>query len=106
MDVATNVNGGLSQEIAELRQQGIKVDNNNEPAPDNAHTRAPVTQTIGQWVIPNIFPRRADVECRKTKGVCRLHIWPENSEMAELSIFRMAFIEKWVRDFLIPATNK
>ena len=26
--------------------------------------------------------------------------------MTELSLFRMAFLEKWVRDVLIPATNK
>ena len=28
-DVALNVNGGLSQEIAKLRHQGIDVDDNN-----------------------------------------------------------------------------
>ena len=46
-DVAPNVNGGLSQEIAELRQKGIKVDDNNDPATDNAQPSAPATQTIG-----------------------------------------------------------
>ena len=35
-DVAPNVNGGLSQEIVELRQQGIEVDNDNETPPENA----------------------------------------------------------------------
>ena len=85
---ATNVNGGLSQEIAELRQQGIKVDNNNEPAPDNAHTSAPVTQTIGQWVTPTIFPRREDVNYRNTKSVWRLHSWSKISDVTELSLLR------------------
>ena len=40
-DVATNVKGGISQEIAELRQQGIEMDDKNEPAPDNAQPSAP-----------------------------------------------------------------
>ena len=32
-DVTLNVNVGLSQEIAELRHQGIEVDGENAPAP-------------------------------------------------------------------------
>ena len=28
------------------------------------------------------------------------------SEITELSLFRMAFPEQWVRDILIPETNK
>ena len=47
-DVAPNVNRGILQEIAELRQQGIKVDDDNEPAPENAQLSAPATQTIGK----------------------------------------------------------
>ena len=52
-DVAPNV-GGLLHEIAELRHQGIEVDNENEPAPENAQPIPPETQTIGQWVTPTI----------------------------------------------------
>ena len=105
-DVAPNVNRGRSQEIAEIFHQGIEVYDDNEPAPDNAQPSAPATQTIGKWVTPTICPRRADVNYRNTKGKCRLHSWPKISEMAELYLFRMEFPEKWVRDILIPATNK
>ena len=96
--------GGLLQEIAEICHQGIEVDDDKEPAPDNAQPSAPSTQTIGQWVTPTIFPRRENVNCRNTKGVWRQHSWPKFSETTELSIFSMAFPEKWVRDILIPAT--
>ena len=41
--VAPNVNKGLLQEIAELRQQEIDVDKKSEPAPENAQPSAPVT---------------------------------------------------------------
>ena len=68
-DVALNVNGGISKEIAELRHQGIEVDKHNETAPDNAQPSAPATQTIGQWATPTIFPMRADLNCRNTNGV-------------------------------------
>ena len=102
-DVAPNV-GRLSQEIAELRHQWIEVDDYNEPAPENARTIAPATQTIGQWVTPIIFPRRAYVNFHNTKGVWRQHCWPKNSDMTDLSLFMMVFSDKWVRDVLIPAT--
>ena len=103
--VALNVNKGLSREIAGLHQQGIEVDN-NEPFPENAHPSAPLTHTIGQWVTQNIYPNRADVSCRNTKGVWRLHSWTNNSEMTEISLFRMAFPEQWVRGVLIQEINK
>ena len=77
----------------------------NQPL-KNAQPTAPATQTIGQWVTPTTFPRREDVNCHSTKGVWRQHSWPEIYDITELSIFRMALPEKWVRDVLIPATNE
>ena len=100
-DVAPNV-GGLLQEIAELRHQGIEVDNSNEPAPENAQPTAPAAQTIGQWVTPTILPRQANMNCHNIKGVRRKHSWPKIYEMTEISLFRMAFPEQWGRDVLIP----
>ena len=104
-DVAPNV-GGLSQEILELRHQGIEVDDDNDPDPDNAQPNAPETHTIGQWETPNIGPRWADVHCHNTKGVWREYIWPNIYEVMELSLFRMEFPEKWVMNVLIPETKE
>ena len=103
-DVALNF-GGLSQEIVEIRHQGIKLEEDNDPAPEKAHPNAPATQTIGQWVTPTIFPRREDVKFHNTKGLWREHSWTLIYEMTEISLFRMAFPEKWVRDVLITETN-
>ena len=72
-DVAPNVNGGILQEIAELFQQGIDMDEENEPDPENSHPSAPETHTIGKWGKPTICPRRVDVNCHNTKDVWRLH---------------------------------
>ena len=42
-DVAPNVNGRPSQEISELHHQGIEVNDENEPARENAQPSAPAT---------------------------------------------------------------
>ena len=46
-DVLPNIRGAVAQEVAEPRQQGIEVDDNIEPAPENAQPSAPATATIG-----------------------------------------------------------
>ena len=78
----------------------------NDPAPENAQPSVPETQAIWQWLTPTIFPSREDINFCNTKGVWRLHSSPKKSEMTELSLFRMTFPEKCVRDVLIPATNE
>ena len=103
--VVLDVNGELLQEIEELCQQGIEVDENNDPSPKNAKTSAPATQTIGQWATPIICHRREDVNCRNTKGLWRLQSWPKHSEMTELSLYRMAYPEQWMWCVFVPATN-
>ena len=105
MDVAPNV-GGLSQEIAELRHQGIEVDDENDPAPDNYQPTETSTQAIGKWVTPTILPRRLDVNCYNTKGVWRQNSGQKISEMTEISLFKIAFPEQLVRVVLIPETNE
>ena len=40
---ATNVNGGLQQEVAELCQKGIEVEDDKDTAPKNAQLSAPET---------------------------------------------------------------
>eukprot|EP00957_Ditylum_brightwellii_P160220 12197588-Ditylum_brightwellii.AAC.1 len=44
--------GLLVEEIAELCQQGIEVDNNNEPAPENAVPPVAAMFSVGTWVTP------------------------------------------------------
>ena len=46
------------------------------------------------------------MNCHNTKGLWRQHSWQKISEITELSLFRMAFPEKWVRNVLIPETNE
>ena len=43
-DIVPNVHGTFAEDIAELRREGVEVDDDNEPAPENAQaTPAPAT---------------------------------------------------------------
>ena len=93
-------------EVAELRQQGIEVDDDNEPAPENAQPEAAPTSQVGDWVTPNVCPRRADANVSNVKGSWKNNSWNKIHDMEELALFRMCFPEQWVKEVLIPTTNK
>ena len=88
-DVLPNIGGGLAQEIAEMRQQGIEVDDDNEPAPKNAAPLATPIVECGEWVTPTVCPWRADSNCTNNKGIWKRHSWHKIQEMDELSLFQM-----------------
>ena len=94
----------LSQEISDLRQQGIEVDDDNDPAPENADPPQP-TSHVGEWVTPTICARK-EANCSNRKGTWKNYSWKAISEMDEFAQFRMCFPEKWVREVVIPATNE
>lgn len=104
-DVSPNVHSDLVNEIDELRQQGIEVDDDNEPAPENAEPPPQATIPVGEWITPTICPRR-EANCSNRKGLWKRFAWTVVREMNELAQFRMCFPEQWVKDVVIPATNK
>ena len=104
-DERRNFRSVLAEDIAELRQQGIEVDDDNEPAPENAEPRPQATGDVGEWVTPTICARR-QANCTNRKGSWKNYSWQVIAEMDELAQFRMCFPEKWVVEVLIPATNE
>ena len=106
-NVSNNIGRGASaQDIAELRDAGITVDN-EDPAPENAG--APPSEplfNVGEWMKPTICPRRADSTVHDLDGSWKQNSWQDVGQMSELELFRMAFPEKWVRDVVLPSTNK
>ena len=90
-NVLPNIRGALAQEVAELRQQGIEVDDDNKPAPKNAQPYVPATATVGQWVTLTIFPGRADPNCNNNKGSWKNMSWKKIKKMDGLTLFRMCF---------------
>ena len=106
--MATNVRGAIAQqqEIAELRQQGIEVDDDNAPTPENAEPSPATAVSIGEWITPTICPRKADANCTNSRGKWKNRGWQQIKEMDELALFWMCFPENWVKDVIIPTTNK
>ena len=104
-DFAGNISA-RAQEVAELRQEGITVDDDNEPAQENAQRPDPSESAVGQWCIPTVCPRKADVNCQDTRGTWINHSWLKIKEMDELALFRMCFPERWAVETVIPVTNR
>ena len=97
------VKGQTADAIKELRRQGIEVDDDNEPAPENAEATAPVAN--GQWKKPTMCPRRM-ANIPNYKGKFNSHSWEDIAKMNELDQGRMCFPEQFVIDVIIPETNK
>ncbi len=106
IDATITARGTTAEEILKLRCQGIEVDNDNEPAPKNLWQPSPTQQPHGTWIVPTICPRRADTNISNIEGKWKLFLWKKISEMSEIDLFRMAFLEKFIIDVVIPLTNK
>ena len=112
-NVVCNIEGGLSraatrEEIEELRRQGITVDDDNEPAPENAQPPVPQgpAPPPGNWEKPTYCPRRANSDFSDQEGRFINHRWDAIADYDELDLFRMCFPEEWIVNVLIPMTNK
>lgn len=68
VDIASNVVRGevMPEEIADLRAQGIEVDN-EDPARENVVEPPPIdaTRQVGEWITPIICARKADSKIKK-----------------------------------------
>ena len=96
----------MAEEIAELCQQGIEVDDNNKPAPENAVPPVAAMFSVGTWVTPTVCPRKASAATNNhTHGSWTNFAWRKIKLMDELQLFRMAMPEEWVVDVALPATN-
>ena len=104
-DVSPNVHSNLVNEIDELCQQGIVVDDDNEPAPENAKPPPQATIPVGEWMTSTICPRR-EVKCSNHNGSWKRFAWTVVREMIKLAQFRMGFPEQRVKDVVILAANK
>ena len=94
-------------EIAELRAEGIEVDN-EDPAPENMVEPPPAdaAHLIGEWITPAICARKADAKIKNDEGRWKNREWSTIAEDTEFRTFRMCFFENYVVDHMLPATNK
>ena len=105
-----NFYGSLSreyrrEEVKVLRQQGIIVNDNNNPIPKNNNTNEQCKPWGRTWEKPMTCPCQVK-NLPNCWGKFTHHEWEDIAKYNELDLFRMCFPEKWVIDVLIPATNK
>ena len=93
----------LAADIARLRSEGVEVDD-EDVAPENI-TTTPQT-CAGKWEKPRTCPRRSDVNVSNQSGNWKAKAWSHIARMDEFSCFRMCMPEQFIRDTIIPATNK
>ncbi len=59
-DVMLNIRSNMSQENVELCQQGIDVDNDKNPSPENPLPSVPAPFTVCEWVkYTNSVPQKS-----------------------------------------------
>ena len=91
------------EEVLDLRAQGHTVDDDNEPVEEN--TADPGPPPIGHWFTPTYCPRVQSGH-QKKKGYWINHKWSDIAEMDELELFLMCFPVKYIKDVVIPESNK
>ena len=105
-----NVDGGRYMEdelgIEDLVRQGIQVDDDNQPAPENSNPQPAVAGAPpGTWEKPSFCPRRANSSFADHPGKWKNHRWDLIADYDELALFRLCFPEEWIVEVLIPTTN-
>jgi hypothetical protein len=102
-NVVPNVFGG-DEEIQQLRAKGIKVDDDNQPLPDEAIAAPQPTTATYSYDKPTFCPRGVD-QMPNSKGIWVNHRWDEIAAKSEFELFRMTMPEQYIRDVVLPATN-
>ncbi len=103
-DVVPNLGEGGDNTINELRRQRIDLDDDNEPAPENAEATA-MNPGNGRFEKPTKCPRRM-ANINNAKGKFNSHHWEVIAKMNKIDQFRMCFPEQFVINVIIPKTNK
>ena len=107
-DIVPNVRAGstgIDEHIAELRAEGIDVDDDNE-ALDEGGNPPPLDEPVQHtFVTPTHCPRRS-LNITDDRGRWAYHRWDQIADYSELELFQMAFPEEYVETVLLPATNE
>jgi hypothetical protein len=90
-------------EINKLRVEGHTVDYDNKTVKENAVD--PGAPLAGQWMKPTSCPRIRDGN-QKVKRRWINFQWDQVVEMDELELFLLSFPIEYIRDVVLPETNK
>ncbi|KAL3809499.1 hypothetical protein ACHAXA_009735 [Cyclostephanos tholiformis] len=105
VNVVCNVGNGVADEVLELRAQGLEVNDDNEPLDEGTGAPPPLEYNgPHNFTVPTHCPRR-ERNMIDERGKWVSHRWDEIASMSEFELFRMAFLEDFVKDVIIPRTN-
>ena len=107
-NVVPNVFGGtgLHEEIEQLRAEGIEVDNDNEPLPEDAEPAPADPDGMRyEYTIPTFCPRRANNSILDSPWRWTNTCWDEVAEKSELDLFSLCLPDEFVVKVILPTTN-
>ncbi len=92
------------EEINQLRVEGIEVDDDNEPLPEDAEPAPPDSEGMRyEYTIPTFCPRRANNDIIDSPGRWTTYYWDKIAEKSELNLFCMCFPDDFVAEVILPA---
>ena len=97
--------GQTAEDVAMLCTQGITINLDTEPVKENMDIPKVVVFEEGTWSKPS-FCQRAIAGHKKPKGKWTNHPWPNVKDYPELKLFMVAFPMKYLKEVVLPETNK
>ena len=92
--------------MVDLRRQGISIDDDNDPAPENVPRQGENTTCTDNWRREGIiFPRKAG-NLQNSFASFRQYSHDAILCMSLLQLFLVMFLEDYHEELLIPKTNK
>lgn len=100
----TNVS---AEDISVLRHNGIMVDDDNDPSPDNIPADDDAPPPSLNLRTNNICPRRASGNPSPDRGNFHNHTWAAIKNMSDLEILlELCLPKKYIINVVVPETNK
>ena len=92
-------------EVIELREQGITVDDDNEPLPENVEPDPTPNITPGEWINLRQCIRESSPHNGKLEGRWKNKSWAEISRMSPLQIWLMCMPVDYLENVVIKKLN-
>jgi hypothetical protein len=95
----------LWEEIEQLWAEGIEVDDDNKPLPEDAASALFDKGAQYEYTGPTFCPCQANNNIINSPSWWVQFWWDEIAEKSELNLFWMAFPEGFIKEVILPTTN-
>jgi hypothetical protein len=93
-------------EVTELCEQGITVDDDNEPLPENTLPDTNPNITPGEWKILSQCIHESSIYNNKAEGNWKHKSWSQVALMDELQLWLLCFPVEYIKDVVIAKLNE